>query len=122
MKNNMTPNPYKPTETQEQQAVVEWCDFMKIPIVHIPNEGKRSAYYGQQLKRAGMRKGFPDLFIPLACGSYHGLFVEMKVGRNKTTEDQERWLSLLCVNGYKTCVCYGYDEAVTEIKKYIREV
>ena len=71
-------NAPKSSEAAEQEAVVEYCDVRHIPIVHIPNEGKRSVSYAAQLKRAGMRKGFPDLFVPLAREGFHGLFVEMK--------------------------------------------
>ncbi len=116
----MKANPYAPTEGEEQAAVVQWCDLVHIPIVHVPNEGKRSARYGATLKRAGMRPGFPDLFIPVAKKEFHGLFIEMKVGKNKPTADQEKWINLLNANGYKAVVCYGYDQAVNTIIQYMK--
>lgn len=109
------------SETAEQEAVVEYCDLMRIPVVHIPNEGKRSASYGAQLKRAGMRKGFPDLFIPVPRKGYHGLFIEMKFGKNKTTAEQDKWLALLNSQGYLAVVCRGFEEAVTALKKYFNK-
>ena len=110
------------TEIQEQINVVEYCDLYGIPIVHVPNESKRSITYGMQLKRAGMRRGFPDLYIPVPKGGYHGLFIEMKVGKNKPTEAQKYWLQKLRELGHRTDVCYGFDEAIKVIKNYMKEV
>lgn len=76
-------------EDLEQEAVIEWCDIKRIPIVHIPNEGKRSAAYAARLKRMGLRPGFPDLFIPVVRGRYHGLFIEMKYGGGRLSADQK---------------------------------
>ena len=109
------------SETSEQAAVVEWCELFGLPIVHIPNEGKRSKSYGATLKRAGMRKGFPDLFLPLAKRGYHGFFIEMKYGKGRLSQEQGKWLSELKNNGYATAVCYSADDAVRLIKKYVED-
>lgn len=114
------PCPHR-TETDEQIAVVQYCDIKRIPCVHIPNEGKRGYAYAAKMKRMGLRSGFPDLFIPRACGGLHGLFVEMKAGRNKTTPNQDKWLADLSAAGYCCRVCYGFDEARRAIDEYIRE-
>lgn len=110
------------SEGTEQEAVVEFCDWLKIPVVHIPNEGPRSASYGARLKRMGMRKGFPDLFIPLARLGYHGLFIEMKYGKGKTTMEQDEWLARLSSAGYAVKVCKGAEAAKQAILRYTREV
>lgn len=106
------------SETNEQIAVIEWCDLLNIPCVHIANEGKRSISYAVTLKKMGMRKGFPDLFIPRARGKYHGLFVEMKYGNNKPSEDQRLWLDILSREGYACAVCFNADEAIKTIESY----
>lgn len=111
--------PPNPSEEDEQAVVVEWCEIAGLPIVHIPNEGKRSIVAGARLKRAGMQSGFPDLFIPKAANGYHGLFIEMKVGNNKPTKKQAEWLKLLADEGYATCVRYGADAAIRSIQNYI---
>lgn len=108
------------SESSEQVAVVEWCDLMHIPVVHIPNEGKRSVAYAVMLKKMGLRKGFPDLFITRACGKYHGLFIELKYDDNKPTEDQKRWLDILTAEGYACAVCYSAEAAVEIIKSYTK--
>ena len=109
----------KGEETNEQIAVVDFCDLAGIPVVHIPNEGKRSQMYGGILKRMGLRKGFPDLFVTCARLGYHGLFVEMKSKRGKPTEDQLIWLRRLTDEGYACAICYSADDAIRKIKKYM---
>lgn len=98
--------------------MVKYCDLLHIPIVHIPNEGKRSVSYAAMLKRMGLRNGFPDLFVTRARGGYHGLFIEMKYDNGKTTKDQRDWLKRLAAEGYACVVCNGADEAIEAIKKY----
>lgn len=110
---------YTPTEDQIQEAVVEWCDLMRIPIVHIPNEGKRSAAYAAKMKRMGLRNGFPDLFVTEARGGFHGLFIELKAEGGRTSPDQKMWIAKLNSKGYLARVCVGADAAITEIQKYM---
>lgn len=108
------------TEDGEQEAVVEFCALARVPVVHIPNEGKRSAAYGARMKRLGLAKGFPDLFIPLALSGFHGLMIELKRNRTKkATSAQKDWITYLNAQGYRAVVCYGAEEAIEEIKNYI---
>jgi len=113
------PDVLKSSEDAEQMAVIEYCDLKHIPIVHIANEGKRSRAYGALLKKLGMREGFPDLFLPVACRGYHGFFIEMKYGKNKPTKDQVKWLSTLKAEGYATSICYSAEEAIKIIDLYM---
>lgn len=107
------------TENGEQEAVIEYCAWKHIPIVHIPNEGKRSAAYAAQMKRMGLAKGFPDLFIPVAISGFHGLFIELKRDRKaKATDTQKAWLEYLNKAGYRAAVCHGSEEAMREIENY----
>lgn len=109
------------TEEAEQEAVIAFCELERIDVVHIPNEGKRSAVCGARLKRTGLRKGFPDLFIPAARKGYHGLFIELKRDRNSMpTAEQMEWIGKLNANGYYATVCYGATAAIEEIRKYFR--
>lgn len=115
-------NLYRPTEDQEQEAVVQWCELMGIDVVHVPNEGKRSAAYGAKMKRMGLRSGFPDLFLPYPCKRYHGLFIEMKIEGGKATADQRKWLAKLAGRGYRAVICVGADAAINEINRYFDQI
>lgn len=113
------------SEQEEQETLFEWINWMAphepalAAAIHIPNEGKRSRAAGAALKRAGLRPGAPDVFIPCPAGPYHGLFIEMKYGKNKPTAAQMRFLDTVSTFGYKTAVCYSADRAIRAITEYL---
>lgn len=110
-----------PTEAQEQEALIEYCDYFHIPVVHIPNEGKRSYRNGANMKAQGLRRGFPDLFFPIPRGNYHGLFIELKRPDKKArvSHEQKKWIDFLNGHGYCAVVAYGQDHAMRVIKDYL---
>ena len=107
------------TEASEQKAVIDFCDIKGYPIIHIPNEGKRSPQTANFLKGMGLRPGFPDLFLFEACGKWHGLAIEMKSEQGKLSEEQEGWLVNLNKHGYAVKVAYSATEAIKAIERYI---
>lgn len=113
------------SEATEQEALITWCRIFenRYPelkmIYHIPNGGSRNRLEAANLKRQGVKAGVPDLCLPVPKDGYHGLYIEMKYGKNKPTDNQEEWLESLRQYGYKTVVCYGADEARETIKQYI---
>lgn len=72
-------------------------------IFAIPNGGKRSKATAGRLKAEGVKAGVPDLFLPVASGRHHGLFIELKVGSNKCEREQSKWHIWLMEQGY---ACY----------------
>lgn len=88
-------------------------------MFHVPNEGKRSVYSGAELKRAGLKKGVPDVMLPVARKGYNGLAIEMKAGKNKPTEEQKKWLTGLAGEGWLCYVCRGYEAAATVLGDYM---
>ena len=101
----------KQQEVIEQRKVIQYCDLRGIPVYHIPNGGSRNKLEAANLKRQGVRAGLPDLHFPAARRGYHGLYIEMKAGKNKPTDNQKDWIGLLTGNGYCVRVCYGFDDA-----------
>ena len=124
---NNTKQIYKPDEAAEQETVFEWATLNsgRYPelkfIYHVANEGKRTARYGAELKRMGLKNGVPDIVLPAPRGNYHGLYIEMKVGRNRPTDAQREFLEFLKSQNYATSVCYGADAAIDLIKAYLKE-
>jgi len=108
------------SEAQEQIALVEWCEWAHVPIFHIPNGGSRNKIEAANLKRQGVKAGVPDLFVPIAKSGFHGLFIEMKYGKNTLTHYQKIWLEELRDNGYRAEVCYSAKEAIDLIRGYLR--
>ena len=115
------------SEADEQQMLMEWarlaaCKWPELRLMHhIPNEGKRSVASGAQLKRMGLRKGVPDICLPVARGGYHGLYIELKRRTGGSLRaDQREWIEALRQQGYYADVCRGWDEAARTISEYMR--
>ena len=81
--------------------------------------GKRYSREGLWLKQEGLKPGVPDLCLPVARNGYHGLYIELKFGKNRPTLAQKEWLKELNKQGYLAVVCYGFDAAKQVIEKYL---
>lgn len=116
------------TEDQHQMAVIKWSQQASIRkkypelklLYHIPNERKCAPGQGMKLKRMGVRSGVPDLELPVARGRYHGLYIEMKTENGRTSDQQKWWVNELTLQGYLCSVCYGWEDAVKEIERYLQ--
>lgn len=106
-------------EAMEQQAVVQYCRLMKIPIFAIPNGGRRDAKEAYYMKLSGVTAGVPDLCVRKARRGYHALFIEMKYGNNKPTAAQKQTIAELNEDGYLARVCYSAEEAISLIAWYM---
>jgi len=113
------------SEHTEQAALIKWADIASGQrpelglLFAIPNAGQRSrAAAGREIAQ-GLRAGIPDMFLPVARGGAHGLWIELKVGRNKPTPLQDWWLRRLAEQGYRAVVCYGWEAAKAAIEEYL---
>lgn len=112
-------------EAKEQIKLFRWASFAtaKYPCLallhHIPNGGSRNQLEARNLKLQGVKSGVPDICLPVPRGKYHGLYIEMKYGKNKPSASQCQWLNLLCKNGYATAVCYHWESAQKVIENYL---
>lgn len=117
-----------PTEHQIQCALIEWRDLMVSIGQHvelrwlfaIPNGGLRHKATAANLKREGVLKGVPDLFLPVARGGFHGLFLELKRPGGKLTQEQTNFLLDARRAGYAAHIAYSFEEAQTYLQTYIR--
>lgn len=117
----------KHEESKMQQRCVEWFrySFPKAVIASFPN----GVYIGgtpiqrarrwNTLKAEGAMVGIPDLFIGLASGGYHGLFIEMKTEKGKLSENQKIVHAMLINAGYCVKVCRSFEDFTLLIKKYL---
>lgn len=115
-------------ESGQQEALFAWAAYnvSRMPeleyLHHVPNGGKRDKATAVALKRQGVKAGVPDIVLPTAREGYHGLYIELKAGKNKTTQNQEKWLKYLEKQGYFTAVCYGWQVAAELIEKYLLHI
>ena len=115
-----------PKESEEQRMLMEWAEWGKGSrpglelLFHIPNGGARNPIEARHLKEQGVKAGVPDLFLPVARGGYHGLFIELKRKRGgKVSDEQASWIVQLNQKGYLAVVCAGWEEAARMILKYL---
>jgi hypothetical protein len=118
------------SEHSEQCAVIEWAQALESqqPLLRwlfaIPNGTRTSPGVAAKMRREGVKKGVPDLCLPVANHGYHGLFIEMKARdrsgkKNHTSAEQKEWLAGLQSLGHVTRVCFTADEAMDLICEYL---
>ena len=127
----------KTIEADEQAALFRWAKMMEryhpeLALLNGSLNGVRlSIGNAVKAKKAGMKKGFPDIQLPIAKGGYHGLFIELKIKpyRNhkhkiiypKISGEQLWWISKLKTMGYRAVICKGFDAAMIEILNYLQQ-
>lgn len=123
------------SEHSEQARIVEWAQreaftYPELGLLFaIPNgaklpfsrdrRGRRFSPQAKKLKKEGLRAGVPDLFLPVARMGFHGMFIELKTGRNTPSGVQVEFLDALSQQGYYATVCWGAEEAIQAIKAYL---
>jgi hypothetical protein len=123
------------SEHEHQVAVVEWAryntrnDWRLGLLFAIPNgsklpyfkntKGKRVAPQAIKLLREGLLPGVCDLFLPAPNMGFNGLFVEMKYGNNKPSDEQIYFIDSVRKLGYKAEICYDADVAIEIIFGYL---
>lgn len=116
------------SEAQHQAAVIKWSQQSSVRrqwpelalLHHIPNGGNRDAVEGKHLKQQGVKRGVPDLCLPVPRGHYHGLYIEMKTEMGHTSPEQEWWGERLAAQGYMWRVCHGWQSAVEVLEGYLQ--
>lgn len=85
----------------------------------VPNGGKRTKQQGRWMAAEGLRRGVPDVWLPVPRGAHPGLVIEHKVGKNKPTEEQTEWLAGLAALGWRTLVSYDFEASRKAIVDYL---
>lgn len=115
-------------ERVEQEALIQWAKVMeeKEPRLRLLNASlngvRLSPHQAVMAKKGGMKKGYPDVFLPVAAMGYHGLFIEMKRRDGRASDvkkEQRAWLRDLEAQGYRALVCFGWEEAAHAIAGYL---
>ena len=108
-------------EFQLQVAVVNYLRCQKGDLLFNGSAGgiRTSLSQGKKMKMSGYRKGFPDLLILEARGSFHGLAIELKVKGNYGSVDQKEVIEILNKKGYLAKICTGFDQAKETIDQYL---
>lgn len=122
-----------PSEHQEQSAVIDWwavqapawqLDVRLLAAIcngaWLAGDARTRAIQMHKLKKAGLRVGYPDLFLSLARNQAHGLYVEMKAIAGRLSAEQADIHKVMRSCGYQVEVCYGAGEAMRAITNYVK--
>jgi len=73
-----------------------------------------------KLKAMGVLSGVCDLIlsVPNFAMGYGGMFIELKVGKNKTTENQDRFIAAH-KDDYMCIVCYSLEDFIVRVNMYL---
>jgi len=95
----------------------------------VPNGGKRIShkdkngrYYspaGQWLVAEGLRKGVPDVWLPIMRNGHPGVVIEMKSEKGRLRPEQIEWLHKLREQGWITEVCRSWVDAINILMEYL---
>lgn len=129
-------------EHTEQVALFKWAEYAsgRWPMLEllyaIPNGGVRPAreridkrgkkvrysVEAQKLRTEGVKPGVPDICLPVASGTFHGLYIELKTLTGSPSEAQRCWVAALVRQGYRAEVCRGWEQARRVIEDYLGPV
>lgn len=113
------------TEFAHQAALMCWAadSVVKYPelvwLFAIPNGDVRTAVSGARLRAQGVKPGVADLCLPVARKSFHGLFLEMKVGDGKLSPSQIAFEQFVNEGGYNHATCYSWEQARDVVEGYL---
>lgn len=120
--------PVQASEHQEQCAVISWWwrvhqkyGLPTFALFAVPNGGARDVITGARLKAEGVRRGALDLILAKPTTQFAGLFLEMKVGSNKPSPEQNAFMQYLEEVGYQTGVHWNAGAAIKAIEDYLRD-
>lgn len=112
-------------EQIEHINTVNWFDWefpeLEPDFHHFANERKCSMQQGRILKRMNVKKGVLDFFLALPLNGRAGLWVELKVGKNKPTKEQLEFAERKIARGYDAIFVWGMEAAKEVILNYLRE-
>lgn len=112
----------KQNEEKIQAECVRIFRYMHQPLqwrfFSVPNGGKRDIVTAVKLKNTGAVSGVWDLFLSVPKGDHCGMFIEIKAGKNKLTENQIKFKEENCKD-YAFEVCYSTSEFITAVNNYL---
>jgi hypothetical protein len=112
-------------EHELQKACFTWMKYQYPRIVQmklffaIPNARKSSVQAGARLKAEGVVSGVADCFLSVPNKKYHGLYIEVKWGKNTTSPEQKIFIASVTEMGYKAEVVYSIDEFMEVVNNYL---
>ena len=90
--------------------------FKWLHAIH--NQGHGDAVRGSNAKAEGVKTGVYDMFLPVPT-RYAGYYLELKVGKNGTSDKQDEFGRDMTAVGYLCEVAWGWLEARNKLLAYL---
>jgi hypothetical protein len=109
------------SEHDEQATLFQFLSYHPnlSVIFATPNGFYSTPAQKSKMKQEGLKSGVWDIFVPIPSKGYHGMFLEMKYGKNKLTDSQKSFGEAVSRRGYKCEVAYSGVEAYKIIIEYL---
>ena len=121
-----------PLEKHDQANLFNWAEYQtfnypELDLMYaIPNAGGYTGGFKKnkgrviQMRKQGVKKGVPDIHLPVARGYWHSLYLELKRGDDdKLKPDQEVWATKLREAGNYVALASGFVNACDIIVGYL---
>jgi hypothetical protein len=132
----ITPERLATSKTEDGEQAALFCHAHEMAktnirwdfLFAIPNGGKRGVATASRLVATGVKRGIPDICLPLPINRFHGLYIELKKlaalsATNGGVDDAQKfWHARLREQGYAVSVCYGWVHAADVIERYLQGV
>lgn len=117
---------YRKNEALEQMILLAWAmgeESVAYPeasyLYHTPNGEYRDERTVMPLALMGVRKGIPDLHLPVSRGGYLTLYLEMKDTGKSQTPEQVTWQRILEAEGHAYRIAYRWEQGRDYIIEYL---
>jgi hypothetical protein len=109
-------------ESKLQQNCVKWFRYQYPDLVlfAIPNGGRRGKLEASIMKGEGVLAGVADLFLMCRNESFNGLFIEMKVGKGKQSDNQIAFEKKALQNGYQYSIARDVESFIEAVESYLK--
>lgn len=106
------------SENSAQSLLFDWAEKHEeeLPplkyLYAIPNS--------KSFQVPGVKSGLPDVCLAWPSGRFHSLYIELKRGRTRVTDEQKKWHKRLQEAGHLVRVCRRWEEARALLVSYIK--
>jgi len=113
------------SEEQLHKALIQWVllNENRLPglklLFHIANGGYRNIITAARLKKLGVKRGVPDLFLACPKRGYAGFFIELKSPTGQVSWDQQWWIMELASQGYRVEVHRDLETVIKVLDWYM---
>lgn len=113
-------------EFQIQSGFINWVRIVEVQqypelqlLYAIPNGGNRHPATGAKMKREGVKRGIPDLHLPVARNGHHSLYLETKAPGGTLSQWQRQVKAQLETEGNRVQVCHSIDGLIAAVLTYL---